>query len=243
MLHRLVASVDPRRNFIRAVRPNADLYGPVWICITLSFAVLISGNLSGYLYYYLHNKEKGSQEYPWHYNFHVVTEAAVVIFSYAWIIPVIVWAFLWWRNSRAGYSLLEIISTYGYSLAIFIPISFLWIIRSPEFRWTVIALGIALSGGVLVRTFWPVFKADNKKTAAVAMLLIFAMHASVGIGFQLYFFQQVSDNPMKTSPTKVSETKDNPPASTTLSVSKTQNNTAIPSTKPLENPVQVKTRS
>lgn len=194
VLHRLVASVDPRKNFIRAVRPNADLYGPVWICITLSFAVLISGNLSGYLYYYLHNKEKGDQTYPWHYNFHVVTEAAVVIFSYAWIVPIIVWAFLWWRNSRAGYSLLEILSIYGYSLAVFIPISFLWIIRSVAFRWIVIAVGIALSGGVLVRTFWPAFKADNKKTAAVAMLLIFAMHASIGIGFQLYFFEQVSEN-------------------------------------------------
>lgn len=137
-------------------------------------------------------KNQDAGTYIWHYQFHVVSEAAIVIVSYAWLFPLLVWLFLWWRNSRSGYSLLEILSTYGYSLAVFIPISFLCIVQSPPFRWTLIALGIVLSGAVLVRTFWPAFKADSKTTAALVVLVIFVIHAGVGIGFQLYFFGGVS---------------------------------------------------
>ena len=52
-----------------------------------------------------------------------VTFAAVAIFGYAWLVPIGVWAVLTWRGNTSGYSFLEIICVYGYSLSIFIPIS------------------------------------------------------------------------------------------------------------------------
>ena len=193
MLYRLLASINPRQNFIRTIRPNADLYGPVWVCTTLSFAILVAGNLSNYLQYYSRYVDKQpTGEYHWHYRFHVVTQAAVVIFAYGWLVPVLIWLLLWWRNSKSGYSLLEILSTYGYSLFVFIPVSVLWIIPLVSLQWILISFGVMASGGVLVRTFWPAFKADNKTVAAFVMLLIFAMHAAIGIGFQVYFFKSIS---------------------------------------------------
>jgi hypothetical protein len=56
-----------------------------------------------------------------------VTIAAVVIFLYAWLVPLGVWVFLTWRQreerQQSGYSFLETVCVYGYSLFIYIPTS------------------------------------------------------------------------------------------------------------------------
>lgn len=57
------------------------------------------------------------------YGNFLVTLAAVAIFGYAWLVPVAVWGVLTWRGNTSGYSFLEIICVYGYSLSVFIPIS------------------------------------------------------------------------------------------------------------------------
>jgi hypothetical protein len=53
VLERLVASIHPRpdkSHFIANIRLNPDLYGPIWICLTLILTIGISGNLSRYFY-------------------------------------------------------------------------------------------------------------------------------------------------------------------------------------------------
>ena len=55
--------------------------------------------------------------------FLLVTFAASAIFAYWWIVPTLLYMLLWKRGSQAGYTFLEIICVYGYSLAIYIPIS------------------------------------------------------------------------------------------------------------------------
>lgn len=56
-----------------------------------------------------------------------VTIAAVVIFLYAWLVPVALWGFLTWRQGTerqmGGYTFLETVCVYGYSLFIYIPTS------------------------------------------------------------------------------------------------------------------------
>ena len=56
-------------------------------------------------------------------GFVAVTLAAVAIFAYASVVPTVLWGVLLWRKSNAGYSFLEIVCVYGYSLFIYIPIS------------------------------------------------------------------------------------------------------------------------
>lgn len=57
----------------------------------------------------------------------LVTIAAVVIFMYAWLVPLCAWGFLTWRKGAegqmGGYTFLETVCVYGYSLFIFIPTS------------------------------------------------------------------------------------------------------------------------
>jgi len=52
-----------------------------------------------------------------------VTLASAAIFVYWWLMPTLLYGLLWWRGNQAGYLFSEIICIYGYSLAIYIPIS------------------------------------------------------------------------------------------------------------------------
>ncbi|KAL5016089.1 hypothetical protein ScPMuIL_005678 [Solemya velum] len=184
VLERIVGSMlpQPRKNYLKTkIRPNPDLYGPFWICLTLVFTTAIAGNLANYL-------QSAEEGYVWRYDFHKVTFSATAIFAYWWLIPTGLVALLWWRKSDAGYSFLEILCVYGYSLAIYIPISILWVIQVNWLQWSLVIVGALLSGSVLLLTFWPAIRDDNKQIAWITMALIFAFHAALAVGFVLYFF-------------------------------------------------------
>lgn len=193
VLDRVKGSVMPLpgRNFIKHhLRSNPDLYGPFWICVTLVFTVAISGNLSTFI------KEMGNPQYHYTPQFHRVSVAAVVIFLYAWLVPVGLWGFLTWRQGVerqvGGYSFLETVCAYGYSLFIYIPTSILWIIPYEWLRWTLIAVAMVISGSVLVLTFWPAVREDTKPMAVATVATIVVLHTLLAIGCKMYFFQTAS---------------------------------------------------
>lgn len=190
VLDRVKGSVMPLpgRNFIKHhLRSNPDLYGPFWICVTLVFSVVISGNISTFL------SKKGDPSYHYRPQFHRVTIAAVVIFMYAWLVPVALWGFLKWRQSAerqiGGYSILETVCVYGYSLFIYIPTSVLWIIPFEWLHWTLILVAMVISGSVLVLTFWPVVRDDSRVMAVATVATIVVLHTLLAVGCKLYFFQ------------------------------------------------------
>lgn len=180
---RIIGSMVPifRKNFLVSyIRPNPDLYGPFWICATLIFTTAITGNLASYL--------SNLGDHQWVYDFHKVTLAAVAIFAYASVVPTVLWGVLLWRKSNAGYSFLEIVCVYGYSLFIYIPISVLWVVPIEWLRWLLVMLGMCLSGTVLLSTFWPAVEDDDKKIAALILAIIFLFHGLLAVGFKVYFF-------------------------------------------------------
>ncbi|XP_050402638.1 protein YIPF1 isoform X2 [Patella vulgata] len=186
VLHRIAGSMIPlpgRNYLVSHIRPNPDLYGPFWICMTLVFTIAISGNLANYL-------QSASTQYEWKYDFHKVSYAATAIFSYWWLIPLALYGLLWWRGTQSSlhYTFLEIICVYGYSLAIYVPISILWMIQVNWLQWLLVTIGAVLSGSVLLITFWPVVKEDAKQVALTVMALIFIFNAALAVGFVLYFF-------------------------------------------------------
>ncbi|CAI5674112.1 unnamed protein product [Oreochromis niloticus] len=229
VLDRVKGSVMPQpgRNFIKYyLRSNPDLYGgfsltlnicglvrnslhslcscsthrfkgstkcPFWICVTLVFSVAISGNLSTFLV------ERGNPTFHYRPQFHRVTIAAVVIFMYAWLVPIGLWGFLTWRQGAerqiGGYSFLETVCVYGYSLFIYIPTSVLWIIPYDWLRWTLILIAMVISGSVLVLTFWPVVRDDTKVTAVATVVTIVVLHTLLAVGCKLYFFQTAASTP------------------------------------------------
>ncbi|KAG7169910.1 YIPF1-like [Homarus americanus] len=164
------------------IRPNPDLYGPFWICTTLAVTTAITGNLANYL------ATPTNETYVWRYEFRKVTFAASAIFAYAWLIPLAVWGLLVWRGSRAKISLLELLCIYGYSLAIFVPVSVLWLVPQDWFKWCLAIVAPVLSGSVLVRTVWPSLSHDTKQVAIGIAGFILVLHATLALGFMLYFF-------------------------------------------------------
>uniref|UniRef100_A0A4W5RD82 Protein YIPF n=1 Tax=Hucho hucho TaxID=62062 RepID=A0A4W5RD82_9TELE len=189
VLDRVKGSVMPLpgRNFIKhTLQSSPDLYGPFWICVTLVFSLAISGNLPQF--------HRGMVP--------GVTIAAVVIFLYAWLVPLGVWGFLTWRQreerQQRGYSFLETVCVYGYSLFIYIPTSVLWILPFEWLRWLLILVAMVISGSVLVLTFWPVVCDDTKVTAFATVATIVVLHVLLSIGCKMYFFQTATLTPVPT---------------------------------------------
>uniref|UniRef100_A0A3P8W526 Protein YIPF n=1 Tax=Cynoglossus semilaevis TaxID=244447 RepID=A0A3P8W526_CYNSE len=184
----------PGRNFIKHyLRSNPDLYGPFWICVTLVFSVAISGNLSMFL------TQMGNPAFHYRPQFHRVTIAAVIIFMYAWLVPVALWGFLTWRQSAdrqvKGYSFLETVCVYGYSLFIYIPTSILWIIPFEWLRWMLILVAMVISGSVLVLTFWPAVRDEAKLIAVATVVAILLLHTLLAVGCKMYFFHSATSIP------------------------------------------------
>ncbi|KPP62559.1 protein YIPF1-like [Scleropages formosus] len=193
VLDRIRGSVMPLpgKSFIKShIRGNPDLYGPFWICATLVFSMAISGNLSTFL------SQMGQPQYHYRPQFHRVTIAAVAVFAYAWLVPLGVWGFLTWRQSTerqiSGYSFLETVCVYGYSLFVYVPTSILWIFPWDWLRWLLIIIALLISGSLLILTFWPVVRDDTKLTAFATVATIIVLHALLAIGCKLYFFQTVT---------------------------------------------------
>ncbi|CAI5796356.1 protein YIPF2 [Podarcis lilfordi] len=118
----------PGKNFVwHHLRNNPDLYGPFWICATLVFTLAISGNLSSF------QEKKGSPQ------FHKVSIAGIIIYCYAWLVPLALWGYLQWRKGVQvhvdSYTFLEMVCVYGYSLFVYIPTAMLWLIPISWLQW------------------------------------------------------------------------------------------------------------
>ena len=97
MIERLKRSMIPHGvdNYLLShIRPNPDLYGPFWVCVTLIFTIGVSGNISNYL------QTAWKENYHWKYEFHLVSYAATCIFLYAWLLPLVLWGALKWSQSQ-----------------------------------------------------------------------------------------------------------------------------------------------
>jgi len=178
----------PGKSFLQHhIRPRPDLYGPFWICVTLVFSIAISGNLADFL----QKSVDQEQTAKWHYDFHKVTLAATAVFSYAGFVPAALYGFLWWSGAAAGaatLTFLELVCLYGYSLAIYIPVSLLWLIQVSWWQWICVLVGAGLSGSVLFLPIWPAVRDQAAKSAVLVMVVVLALHLLLACGFMLYFF-------------------------------------------------------
>jgi len=186
VLKKITQSMIPtfNQNYLHnTIRPNPDLYGPFWITITLIFTIAISGNFVSFM-------QNFGSDFQWHTDFHKVTTSAVAIICYWWIMPVIIHFLLRWRQVEANeFSFIELLSIYGYSLFVYIPISVLWMINISFIQWLLVLAAVLLSGSVLFFTFWPAFKRDSSKPIAIGVMsLVILFHALLGLSFMLYFF-------------------------------------------------------
>jgi len=193
VVRRLMGSMVPRpgANYLQTtIRPNPDLYGPLWVAITLVFTTGVCGNASNFIANLM------NPDVPYHFSFKKVTLAATVIFCYWLLLPLALRLVFWWRQSRSNVTFLESICVYGYSLAVYIPINILWLVPVGWLQALLVIMGMVMSGSVLVLTFWPTIREDDKKVAFAFAAAIFLFHGLLALGFLLYFFVPVQEIPM-----------------------------------------------
>lgn len=185
VIKRIKGSIYPEYggNFLQScINSKPDLYGPFWICVTLIFTIAISGNIANY------RQSVALHKHYWKYDFHAVSTSATAIFSYAWLIPVLVWAFLKSQSDpeiqSVSLSLLELLCVYGYSLSIYIPIAVLWVIQVGFLQVTLAFAGAILSGYILVNSLAPAFRRPN----IVPLVVICGLHLLLALGLMFYFF-------------------------------------------------------
>ncbi|KXJ79593.1 protein YIPF1 [Aedes albopictus] len=193
VVDRIATSIIPKRaptDYLKLnIGTNPDLYGPVWIVITLIFSIAISGNMASYL--------QNAGNHQWRYDFHLVSVSATVIILYTCLVPFGLWALLKWSirpdemdlEEQLPYtpSLLSLICVYGYSMAIYIPVSVLWTIQVPLFQWLLVATGTFLSGFALVWILMPAIK--TSKYSLFITPIIGLIHFILATGFMLAYFR------------------------------------------------------
>lgn len=190
VLNRIKGSLLPRPRgaFFELVSANPDLYGPFWIATTLIFAMAITGNLASYFAY---EKREGGP--PWTYNFNQLTLAGSVVYSYVTLLPLAVWLLL--RYYDANKKLVDILCIYGYTLAIFVPISVLCVLPSEPLRWICILAGGVVSAVFLLSNFHahlsdcnPFGEGDGKRKMYIMLGGMMSFHLVLLFLFKRYFF-------------------------------------------------------
>jgi hypothetical protein len=132
VLLRIVKTIVPwKPDFISSIKVNPDLWGPFWISTALLIVLSISSNLGDFFNWYRAFKELAQQLPPpngsgsspwvpektlvqWTNDFSTITIAAFVIYSYVFLLPIVLWVFMKWKNIAV--SLIQVISLYGYGI-------------------------------------------------------------------------------------------------------------------------------
>ncbi|CAH1392594.1 unnamed protein product [Nezara viridula] len=161
------------------IKARPDLYGPVWVCLTLSFSLTIGSNLFDYF-----NTNRNQMEH-WKYGFHVITKALFAVFVYSWVLPIMLWSLLkWYLSSEMCISALELICTYSYALVVYIPLSIFWIVHIPYLQWVLLLAGLISSGIVLISTMQPMVSKENYTVGGAIIVL----HIVFNVLIFMYFF-------------------------------------------------------
>ncbi|XP_072945439.1 protein YIPF2 [Epargyreus clarus] len=198
VVERITSSIIPQkfsRNFFdERIKGKPDLYGPIWIAVTLIFTIAVSGNIASYL----QNANRPMQQ--WRYDFHLVSYAATAIFSYVWLVPLALWAALRWTTEdshlieeQSSPTMISLFCLYGYSLSIYIPVAILWTIQVSWLQWVLVLMAALDSGVALV--FWLLPALKRSRYSLILIGTILAIHFLLAAGFMLYFFHVPDSEP------------------------------------------------
>ncbi|KAI7897704.1 uncharacterized protein BX663DRAFT_490633 [Cokeromyces recurvatus] len=156
-----------------------DLYGPFWIATTVVFAVFVCSSLADSLAAYIAGKSHV-------YDFTLLSFAVAVVYIYAFLCPIIVWASTKYFGCQP--SLLDIINYYGYGLTIWIPVSLLCIIPFDYARWAFVGVAFVITAVFLVKNLYIVISRTDAKTSRVILLAILFAHTIFALILKLAFY-------------------------------------------------------
>jgi hypothetical protein len=173
-----------------------DLYGPFWIATTFILLIFVTGTIRN-MHYVTQN---GGFKYP----FEKVGYSASVVYSMVTIVPLFMWLLMkYWTGIKI--SLVEVIATYGYPIAIWCVCLILTIYTGVFFKTVVGLAGLGLTSFVLVRNYYPLFatieNAQNQQQASKAKQLstgtiVLLIMIGTWVGFFFTFMFLFTDSTM-----------------------------------------------
>nr|XP_039252130.1 protein YIPF1-like [Styela clava] len=181
-----IPSADYHRNYIGG---NPDVYGPFWICATLVMTIAICGNLTTYF------NNFSDVNYNYNPEFHRLVIAMVIVYGYTFLIPLVIRGILFFTKMQASYGYLDILCLYGYSMFMFIPLSFLLLIPNCTVEWILVVITAVISGMVILVSLWPKMREEGTKRTMIILAVVFVLHFAFSLSFRLYFFSSIKCSP------------------------------------------------
>lgn len=189
----------------RHIQSNPDLFGPIWISLTLIYIISIcndiltywnsmptissspSSNISHTLSSIISTEQ---HQRLLEFRFTRVNILTTITFTYVFLVPALVWSFCQWRRCAKLYTFLECVCAYGYSLSIFLPVTILSLIDVREVQFILFVSAEFLSGIVLLISFAPVVHSDPSRSfkfAYVMLIFILVAHLLLGLLYMYAF--------------------------------------------------------
>jgi len=156
-----------------------DLFGPIWLCMTLAFLLAASSNVSEYLH---------SESLDFDNDISNIGKALTLTVTFTFAIPPVL--YLACRFLSTPLPLMEIVSIYGYSLVPYIVATPLCIVPFTIFEWFVLAAATALSLLLVLRnTAQPLL--DQAGKARYLLIFIISCHFLFFVALKLMFYHHV----------------------------------------------------
>lgn len=198
VLQRILRSLTPFRfGFIETAKANPDFYGPFWISTTLIFLVATSGNIYKLIRHYIeqgknnnfNSTSDNSATYKDEWNYQMIVVGAAIIYAYTLLLPLLIWGAF--KYMAVPVKFLEVVCIYGYTLFIFIPVSVIlpFLAFSDLAQWLLTFIAVGWSGFFLVSNLLVTVKDIAFKRGLLAMVVVAAIHAALGLTYKLYFFR------------------------------------------------------
>ena len=132
-----------------------DLYGPIWITMTLVFFVAVTSNISIYVHHSFKSKnhlEEGgvAAEQEWDYDINQLLHATWILYSFSIGLPSLFYVVFKVAGVN-GLGLVDMICFYGYSLVAYLPVTWVCIVPIHAVQWISLGIATTLSGMLVVR--------------------------------------------------------------------------------------------
>jgi len=168
-----------------------DLYGPVWITMTLVLFLAVTGNTSKYLQTDIDTSTSTEAEFE--YDITHLTKAFSILTFYTFALPSLLYVMMQCIHVPMG--LVELISIYGYSLAIYVPTTLLCLVPNVMLEWMFLFIATVWSLVFVVRNVMGAFLAGagngnggGKMWAGPVCICLVACHFVFYLVIKLVFY-------------------------------------------------------
>lgn len=176
-----------RADFMEKTADTPDLYGPFWVATTLIFVTAVAGNYANYLQWHQQQSSSSTTQKQWYSDYGKMSWSAALFYGYTFVLGLGLFFALRWFKSDI--KLANVWCIFGYSIAVFIPISFICIVPLEWVRWLVLSIATLSSGLSLILNLKTAIYAAAPARATALLAGVAACHLLLGLALKLYFFR------------------------------------------------------